>query len=332
MPRKDRKKLAQNKDVDEEDDGQLSQASGNMEADANMDTDSELNHDVHLGIILKELREFRRDSNQQLNGIKEDINKMNKRVEEAEERIDEAETRIQSTEDVLSQLVKLQVQMEAKLTDLEGRSRRDNIRLHGVKEGAEDNVATMISFVEDLLMKGLELPPTTELHVERAHRSLAPKPPTEAPPRSIVIKFASYRTKEDMLKRAWQVKGFDFQGRRVHLDHDYAPELLKKRREYKEAKAVLKERNIRFQTPFPARMRVFYTEGTVTYSSAEVATADMAERGLPVTVLKSQTSLLDRVNQLTWRHGGRRGNREDASCTQSVKDRLRGFRAGTSDK
>jgi len=135
-----------------------------------------------------------------------------------------------------------------------------------------------------------------------------------------------------MLKRAWQVKGFDFQGKRVHLDHDYAPELLKKRREYKEAKAVLKERNIRFQTQSPARLRVFYTEGTVTYSSAEVSTADMAERGLPVTVSKSLASLLDRVNQLTWRHGRRRGNREDASLMQSVKDQLRSFRAGTSDK
>ena len=253
-----------------------------------MDTDSELNHEVHLGVILKELREFRRDSTQQLSSIKEDINKMNKRVEEAEERIDAAETRIQSTEDVLSQLVKLQVQMEAKLTDLEGHSRCDNIRLHRVKEGAEDNMATMIFFVEDLLMKGLELPPTTVLHIERAHRSLAPKPPTEAPPRSIVVKFASYRMKEEMLKRAWQVKGFDFQGKRVHLDHDYAPEL-------------------RFQTPFPARLKVFYKEGTVIYSSAEVATVDMAERGIPVTVLKSPTSLLGgvlrsslNISRLSW--------------------------------
>lgn len=99
--------------------------------------------------------------------------------------------------------------------------------------------------------------------------------------------------KEDVLKRAWQKKGFDFQGKRVRLDHDYAPELLRKWREYTVAKATLKERNIRFQTPFPAKLRVFY-------SSADVATADMAQRGIPVTALKTQTSLLDQLNQLTW--------------------------------
>lgn len=113
-----------------------------------------------------------------------------------------------------------------------------------------------------------------------------------------MFKFSSYRTKEDMLKRAWQRKGFAFQRKRVHLDHDYAPELLRKRREYKEAKAALKEKNIRFQTPFPARL--FYKDGTVIYNSAEVATADMADRGIPMTVLKTPTSLLDRVSQLTW--------------------------------
>lgn len=177
MPKKD-KKHAKSNNLDEEEDGKLSQASSNMEEDEHVDTDSELSHDVYLGVILKELREFRRDSTQQLNSSKEDIDKMNKRVEETEERITTAETRLQSTEDVLAQLAKLQEQMEAKLTELEGHSRRDNIRLHGVKEGAEDNVATMISFVENLLMKGLELSPTTALHIERAHRSLAPKPPT----------------------------------------------------------------------------------------------------------------------------------------------------------
>ncbi|KAJ4921961.1 hypothetical protein JOQ06_022283 [Pogonophryne albipinna] len=73
----------------------------------------------------QKLRDFRKDSCQQLNGIKEDINTINKRMEEAEERIDAAETRIQSWEEVVSGLVKLQVQTEAKLTDLEGRTRRE---------------------------------------------------------------------------------------------------------------------------------------------------------------------------------------------------------------
>ncbi|KAI4806314.1 hypothetical protein KUCAC02_017143 [Chaenocephalus aceratus] len=252
--------------------------------------------------------------------------KISKRVEEAEERINGAETRIQSSEDVLTELVKLQMQTEAKLTDLEGRSRRENVRIHGVKEGAEEGTASVIAFVEDLLTKSLELPPSSALNIERAHRAPAPKPPNEAPPRSIVVKFSSYTVKEDVLKRAWQKKGFDFQGKRIQLDHDYAPEVLRKWGEYAETKAALKGRNIRFQTPFPARLRVFYEEGTVVYGSVEEATMDMEKRGIPVTVVKKTTSLLDQISRMTWRSSEKQGNRGTTRANQGFKERLHAYR------
>lgn len=55
------------------------------------------------------------------------------------------------------------------------------------------------------------------------------------------------------MKTAWQKQGFVFQERRVNIDDD-----LKKRKEYTDAKRVLRERKIRFQTPFPAKFRVFF--------------------------------------------------------------------------
>lgn len=159
-------------------------------------------------------------------------------------------------------LLKLQAHLEAKLTDQEGRSRRDNFRIHGVCEGAEDNSSSVISFVCTLLKQNLDLPPTVSLAVERAHRALGPRPTGDAPPRFIVVKFSSYRTKEEIVKVAWQKRGFVFQGKRVNIDHDYAPDVLKKRKEYAEAKRALREKKIRFQTPFPAKLRVFYQEET----------------------------------------------------------------------
>ena len=172
MPRKEKKSHKSSSKMDEEDD-QLLLDSRNMEHDM-MQEELAQSGDATLGLILKELRDFRKDSNQQLIGIKEDINRIHQRMEEAEERINTAETRIQSWEEVVSRLVKLQEQTEAKLTDLEGRSRRDNVRIYGVKEGAEDGTTSMTAFVEELLMRGLELPPSTALNIERAHSVLNP--------------------------------------------------------------------------------------------------------------------------------------------------------------
>lgn len=56
----------------------------------------------------------------------------NNRIDEAEERIAKVEERIQGAEDILSELLKLQTQLEARLTDQEDCSRRDNIRIHGI--------------------------------------------------------------------------------------------------------------------------------------------------------------------------------------------------------
>lgn len=86
------------------------------------------------------------------------------------------------------------------MTDIEGPSRHDNVRIHGVKEGAEENMTSVITLVEDLLLKGQEVPPSAALIIKRAHWALASNPPMDAPPRSIkfkndihiVIAFFSY--------------------------------------------------------------------------------------------------------------------------------------------
>lgn len=53
--------------------------------------------------------------------------------------IDATETRLQVAEDTVQELLHLQIHLDAKQMDLEGHSRRENIRIHGVKEGAVEN-------------------------------------------------------------------------------------------------------------------------------------------------------------------------------------------------
>lgn len=281
---------------------------------------------ANLETILRELQDFRRENSATLNGIKEDIKAVNTRMGEAEGRIGEAEERLQCVEDATLELLELQKKFEDRLVDQEGRSRRENIRLHGVKEGAEDKAGSLPEFIETLLREKLALPPSLHLQVERAHRALVSRPPADAPPRSIVVRFMSFRSKEEVIKKAWQQRGFEYEGKRVYLDHDYAPEVLRKRKEYTEAKKVLKEKKIRFQTPFPARLRVFYEGETCLYNSAEEATTDMARRGLQVTVVKPTESGLDRIRRLTWQQVGWEKDKSSKETEPGFKRKLQTFR------
>ncbi|KAJ0028895.1 hypothetical protein NQD34_003892 [Periophthalmus magnuspinnatus] len=200
-----------------------------------------------LQTILSEINYFRREHAETFKELKDDIKKTNTRIGEAEERKKESEERIQNIEDATQELFKIQKQFMDRLTDQEGRSRRDNIRIHGVKEGSEDGAQSMISFMESLLKENLGFEPLRELNIERAHRARVARPPEDAPPRSIVVKLLSYRSKEAIITAAWQKRGFMYEGRRVIIDHDYAPEILRQRKEYTEAKKVLKERKRHFQ-------------------------------------------------------------------------------------
>ncbi|CAL9689710.1 unnamed protein product [Knipowitschia caucasica] len=224
------------------------------------------------------------------------------------------------------ELIKIHEVLNAKISELEGRSRRDNIRIHGIAEGAEDGSPSVPDFIKNLLREKLDLPQSLDLTIDIAHRSLGLKPPPEAPPRSVVIKFSLYRTKDEVLKRAWQRKGFTLNEKKVIIDHDYAPDVLKKRREYNEAKRVLRENNIRFQTPYPARLRVFYEGDTRVYSTAAEATKDMASRGHTVTIITPQTSLAEKLKGTMWHKVARTEEARDESSTRGYKKRLEAFR------
>ncbi len=73
-----------------------------------------------MSLILRELRDFRRDNKTQLKDIKAEILNTNARLEEVEGRVVTAEERIQNAEEVLAGLLKLHTKMEEKLTDVEG--------------------------------------------------------------------------------------------------------------------------------------------------------------------------------------------------------------------
>lgn len=283
---------------------------------------------ANLQTILQELRDFRRENADSLRGIKEDIKTTNKRIDEAEGRISEAEDKVQVMEEALLEMLKLQETLETRIIDQESRSRRENIRIHGIPEGSEDNSTSVAAFIEGLLREKLEIPTTSELKIERAHRSLGTKPTPESPPRSVVVKFASFKTKEEVLRLAWRKKGFDYREKKVYIDHDYAPDVLKKRREYSEAKKVLKENKLRFQTPFPAKLKVFYEEETCVYNTAAEATRDMARRGLPVSVFKPPASWFERIKTSMWRkpRAPKGGDKSAENPQMGYKKKLEAYR------
>ena len=205
---------------------------------------------------------------------------------------------------ILASSLKQQRRLQEKVTDLEGRSRRNNIRVWGVPEGTEKN--SVPDFMERLIREELKLGVDVSLQIQRAHRALAPRPAPDKNPRAIIVNFLQFQTKKDILKKAWLTK-IEIEGKRVTFDHDYPAEVAAKRRGYAGLKRVLKGEGIRFQSPLTS-LRVHWQGGVQTYGNQQEAAQAMEKKGLKVDGLIEEQPMLEQQLEAAfkWRKVGDR--------------------------
>ncbi|KAK7879600.1 hypothetical protein WMY93_033694 [Mugilogobius chulae] len=204
-----------------------------------------------------DLNTFRDDMNQQLTASKLAIQEHGRKLEEAETRVAGIECWSAAAYGALKQSLKEQKKLAEKLDDLESRSRRNNLRIYGVPEGEEGS--SVINFVEKLLRTEKLISEDMDTQIQRAHRSLGPKPGVDAAPRSIVVCFLQFKTKETVLRNAWQKKIL-IRDKPLGFDHDYTAAVVQQRRAYKDVKSALKQKGIRFQSPF-TKLRIHWDSG-----------------------------------------------------------------------
>ena len=87
-------------------------------------------------------------------------------------------------------------QLSEKCLDLEGRSKRQNLRIAGVKEGEEKGQKAR-DFVAQLLMEVLQL--DEKPLIDRAHRALRQRPGDNEPPRHLILRMHYCHALESIL-------------------------------------------------------------------------------------------------------------------------------------
>lgn len=123
--------------------------------------------------VLKELKSLRSEFGLKLDGInnslgdmtnaiaalegkvaevKQDVSEHAKCIEEAENRVMMAEEELESVRAELASTVKRLTYVEMKTDDLENRSSRNNLRMFGLKEGAE-GTQPLLDFIREMLPK-----------------------------------------------------------------------------------------------------------------------------------------------------------------------------------
>ncbi|KAL6481133.1 hypothetical protein MHYP_G00092130 [Metynnis hypsauchen] len=195
-----------------------------------------------------------------------------------EERLGNMEDKTTQLEKSVSFLMRQELNLAAKCDDLESRLRRNNIRIHGIPEGSEKK--DVIGFISNFLCSTLRIP-DSEIRIERAHRSLLPKPRENAPPRGIIVRFVDCRMKDRIIQQAWKQK-ITYERQTVYFNQDYTTEVQKRRKQVREVIKKLKEKSVKAQSPFPAQLRVMLETGTKTFATLSEAAPMLREMGISV--------------------------------------------------
>ena len=233
----------------------------------------------NLGSMLSlELATFKVEMNNRFEAFDRGIEAQGRDIIDIQERVVENEEWNAELKGILASSLKQQRRLQEKVTDLEGRSRRNNIRVRGVPEGTEKD--SVPEFIEKLIHGKLKFGEDPDLQIQRAHRALAPKPASNKNPRAIIVNFLQYQMKDDILRKAWQTK-IAIGEKMVTFDHDYPAEVAAKRRGYAGLKRALKGKGIKFQSPLTS-LRVHWQGGVQTYGSPQEAARAMEERGMKV--------------------------------------------------
>lgn len=177
--------------------------------------------------LLAEIRAGFKSLDGRFDTLDKRLDAMGAKLETHERRLDTVEGRTSDLEDGATQSLKRLERVEKilkdvaiKNKDLEARSRRDNLRILGIPEST--NKGRMDIFVETMLIDifGKEAF-TVGFVVERAHRSLGPRPNPGCPPRPIIGRIMNYRDRDTALCLSRECGTLSWQGSMVAIYPDF---------------------------------------------------------------------------------------------------------------
>ena len=223
------------------------------------------------------------DEMKQLRGdvaeVRSELQDTTGQLQGAKQRISDIEDREKFKNKALKHLLCESKILTDRVEYLEQKSRQNNLRISQVKEGVEGD--DMVAFVNKLLLDKLNIP-ADEATIVAAHRSLQKRPTeSDATPRSIVVRFMQWNSRQKVIRAAWAKKEITLDGSRIYFDRDYSTRVQQERSRYAPIRKALKEKEIKSHIVHPAKLKVFLGgEGDpIIYDTPEIAAKLLAEQG-----------------------------------------------------
>lgn len=209
-----------------------------------------------------------------LTGLTTRVDTMEQRISDVEDHTQHADSRLQKLEKEITYLTEKNI-------DLENRSRRFNLKIHGLPEGREgpDPIAFFETFFSNLFGSDAPLPRRIEL--QAAHRSPNTRPAAGRPPRNVWVCFLRLQEKNKIQQLAREKRSLTFENAKIQIFQDIPPAIQKMRKEmFLEAKTVLQDNGIVYRMRWPSSLQIDFKGKEIMCHSKEDADLFLKENNL----------------------------------------------------
>lgn len=172
------------------------------------------------------------------------------------------ETTCTANESKIQVLEKRICDLTEQIDDLENRGRRCNVRIIGLPEDTEGT--NPLKFFKKWIPDYLSLDTKMgKLKLERAHRSLAPKPVLNRRPQPVIIRIPNFQDKQRVMAAARKrfalnnsKQTSDADTLQISFYNDYSAAVVQNRKVFNEVKIRLRELQMDYALLYPATLSV----------------------------------------------------------------------------
>ena len=246
----------------------------NMEASSGSNGEASVaNWPVDVAALASEISKRVADMmDDKLSALNSKLDTFVSKYEQDSQRLAEVETRVGNAECLVSDMETRLMDAEYKVADLtlrldeqEARSRRDNLRVFGVKSGVEGKNA--VTFFETWLPQVLNIQTKKgKIRLDRCHRGLGrPKPNS---PRVVVMKLHNSDDKSRIMAAYKAIPTLEYEGARITIRQDLPQGILQRRRKFNSICEHLISKKIKFSMRFPATLCFKYNNTDFAFDNA----------------------------------------------------------------
>lgn len=238
---------------------------------------------------LSDLKVQVKQTNDAVQNVVADVEHLGKVVNKSQNKVDSLQATVRANNRDVQEHSELIAALNDKITEMEDRSRRNNLRLVGLAESAEGS--DPIGFLKANLPLWIPSLKGREIKIERAHRMYANERSDDRP-RTFIFKLLDYSDRQAILDGAREVFPISHDEQTLSFFPDYSAATGKKRKAFTDIKRKMIKSGLNAFLTYPAQLKVQFQRKTHVFKSPVEAEKFFFSIKAPATTHRTSASFL----------------------------------------